>query len=371
MRSLKSKGSKPVSRTGVRAVPSKLKKAPALNFAPGHVAKSNVAPGRRRNLAADRNFARRAQRPANAVMRWLDDVRDAGFGRKTFSVATFGLIVAVVLYGLFVGGHVASAGNEIATRANKLMAMAGFSIGEVTVSGRSHADSTALLAALGIKRGDPIFGFDTEVARRNIEHVDWVKSATVTRLLPDAIRIDIAERKPFAIWQRGGALSVVDGEGHIITDNNVQAYATLPFIVGFGGAREAEDILQLMKEAQPEFLSRVRAFVRVGDRRWNLRLENGVDIKLPEVGVEKALADIVAMDAQYKILSRDIESVDLRLPDRVSVALTPEAVAGRNEDMAEKVSLQGGATSGGATTTHLNGVTVPAKAGAARIGGNT
>ncbi|MGV8996705.1 MAG: cell division protein FtsQ/DivIB [Parvibaculaceae bacterium] len=360
MRSLRTNKGKTASRTGVRSVPSKLKKAPPLN----------IAPGRRRNLAADRNFARRAQRPNNAVMRWLDDVRDAGFGSKTFSAATVSLIVAVVLYGLFVGGHVASAGNEIADRANKLMALAGFSIGEVTVSGRSHADSKALLAALGIKRGDPIFGFDTEVARQNIEHVDWVKSATVTRLLPDAIRIDIVERKPFAIWQRGGELSVVDGDGHIITDNNVQPYASLPFIVGFGGAREAEDILQLMHETQPEFLSRVRAFVRVGDRRWNLRLENGVDIKLPEVGVEKTLADIVAMDAQYKILSRDIESVDLRLPDRVSIALTPEAAAERYGQLAANVSLTGGKKSVG-TTTKSNVAPVPVKAGAVRIGGNT
>lgn len=359
MRSLKGKSGKTASRTGVRAVPSKGKKAPS----------TNIVPGRRRNIAADRTFGRRATRPANAVMRWLDDVREGGIGMRPFSFATVGLIIAVGLYGLFVGGHVATAGNEIANRANKLMALAGFSIGEVTVSGRSHADSKALLAALGIQRGDPIFGFDTEEARRKIEKVDWVKSATVTRLLPDAIRIDIVERKPFAIWQRGGALSVVDGDGHIITDNNVQTYATLPFIVGFGGAREAEDILQLMHEAQPEFLSRVRAFVRVGDRRWNLRLENGVDIKLPEVGVEKALAEIVALDAKYKILSRDIASVDLRLPDRVSVALTPEAVAGRNGDLAERVSLQGGLKTN--TEKQLNDATEPAKAGSARIGGNT
>jgi cell division protein FtsQ len=357
MRSLSNTRGKAVSRTGVRAVPSKAKKKKP----------SKIAPGRRHSIAGDRTFGRRATRPASAVMRWLDDVRESGsFGMKPFSYATMALIVLVVLYGLFVGGHVAAAGQDIANRANKLMAMAGFSIDDVTVTGRSHADAQALLAALGIKRGDPIFGFDTERARENIERVDWVKSATVTRLLPDAIRIDIVERKPFAIWQRGGELSVVDEQGRIITDKDVRNYAALPFIVGFGGAREAEDILSLMADTQPEFLSRVRAFVRVGGRRWNLRLENGVDVKLPEVGVEQALAEIVSLDAKYRLLSRDIESVDLRLPDRVSVALTPAAMADHGAARAARIS----ATMGADGVNHLN-VTGPAVTGSRRVGGDT
>lgn len=359
MRSMSTGRGKAVSRTGVRAVSSKGKKKSA----------QSIAPGRRRNGSADRRFGRRAKRPANAVMRWLEEAREGALGTRPFAYATGALIAAVVLYGLFVGGHVSSAGQSVADGANRLMALAGFSIDEVTVSGRSHADSKELLAALGLKRGDPIFGFDTEVARRNIEDVDWVKSATVTRLLPDAIRIDVVERKPFAVWQRGGELSVVDADGHIITNHNVQSYATLPFIVGFGGAREAEDILHLMAEAQPEFLARVRAFVRVGDRRWNLRLENGVDVKLPEVGVERALAEIVALDAQYKILSRDIESVDLRLPDRVSVALTSDAMAGQGDALAAKIKLPGGMSNGGHKK--LNETSGPAAIGAARLGGNT
>tara|TARA_R110000824_G_scaffold390760_15_gene587922 strand:+ start:16829 stop:17902 length:1074 start_codon:yes stop_codon:yes gene_type:complete len=357
MRSVGSSRGKAVSRTGVRAVASKSKKKV-----------SKVAPGRRRSISGDRVFGRRNVRPASAVMRWLDDVRDGSFGMKPFSYATIALILSLGLYGLFVGGHVSAAGQEVANRANKLMALAGFSIEDVTVSGRSHAESAALLKALGVSRGDPIFGFDTEVARQNVERVDWVKSATVTRLLPDAIRIDIVERKPFAIWQRGGELSVVDIDGHIITDNNVKDYAALPFIVGFGGAREAEDILTLMSSAQPDFLARVRAFVRVGDRRWNLRLENGVDVKLPEVGVEQALAEIVSLDAQYKILSRDIESVDLRLPDRVSVALTPEAMSGNGGALAAKALAP---ASMGSNQRNQMKITDPAKVGAARVGGNT
>jgi cell division protein FtsQ len=356
MRSMSGNRTRTPSRTGTRAVPAGSKKRPA----------SRIAPGRRRNPTAERSFGRRGVRPASALMQWLEDVREGSFAMRPFWVATVVLIIAVGLYGLFVGGHVSAAGKSAALQANKVLALAGFSIEDVTVTGRAHADPQQLLAALGIKRGDPIFGFDTEDARQRVEHVDWVKSATVTRLLPDAIRVDVVERKPFAVWQRGGELSVVDADGQPITDENVQSYANLPFIVGFGGAREAHDILALMAEAQPQLLARVRAFVRVGERRWNLRLENGVDVKLPEVGVEKALSDVMALDQTYKIFSRDIESVDLRLPDRVTVALTSEAAAERSDAMAAKISVKPGEG-----LKNTNGTINPAKAGTAHAGGNT
>jgi cell division protein FtsQ len=352
MRSISGNRNKTPSRTGVRAQPARKR------------ASTKIAPGRRRNSAAERNFGRRADRPASALMRWFDDLRDGSFGMQPFTAAAFALIVGLGLYGLFVGGHVSSAAREVALQGNRVLALAGFSVQDVTVTGRSHADPQALLAALGVVRGDPIFAVDTEAARQRLEHVDWVKSATVTRLLPHAIRIDIVERKPFAIWQRGGELSIVDKDGQPITDENVQAYANLPFVVGFGGAREAEDILSLM-QTQPQLLSRVRAFVRVGDRRWNLRLENGVDVKLPEVGAEKALADLVQLDQTYKILSRDIESVDMRLPDRVTVALTPEAASARGDALAAKV---GGKFGGGE---HMDGTGGVVKAVSVSGGGNT
>lgn len=323
MRSMSGNGNRSRSRTGVRAVPAKKRAA------------SKIAPGRRRNAAAERSFGRRADRPASALMRWFDEMRDGSFGMRPFTLATAALIVGVGFYGLFVGGHVAAAGREVAYQGNRVLALAGFSVEDVTVTGRVHADRKALLAALGVSRGDPILAVDTEAVRQRVERLDWVKSATVTRLLPHAIRVDIVEREPYAVWQRGGELSVVDGDGSPITDENVQAYAHLPFVVGFGGAREAHDILSLAR-AQPQLLARVRAFVRVGDRRWNLRLENGVDVKLPEVGVEKALADLVALDQTYKILSRDIESVDLRLPDRVTVALTADAAGARGDALPAK-----------------------------------
>jgi cell division protein FtsQ len=75
----------------------------------------------------------------------------------------------------------------------------------------------------------------------------------------------------------------------------------------------------------------LRASILVADRRWDLRLSNGIDVQLPEDDVAAALHRLVELDRDKKLLSRDITAVDLRLPDRVTVRLSDAAAAARDE----------------------------------------
>ncbi|MBX3505734.1 MAG: cell division protein FtsQ/DivIB [Parvibaculum sp.] len=326
---------KPQSRTGVRTAPKRnVKQAPAKRRAAG-------------------GAGRRRERPAGLIGQWLERLTDGDIATRPFAWGAVALIALVGIYGFGVGGHAQAMRDEATRQVNKVLALSGFSIQDVRVTGRTQTRKEELLAAVGVKRGDPIFGFDTETARQSIERLDWVEAATVTRLLPDTIRIEIAEREPFALWQRGGELSLIDASGRPITDEGVQDFAHLPFIVGFGAPRAAPELLKLMRAEQPQLLSRVRAFVRVSDRRWNLRLENGVDVKLPETGIAAALAMLTAQDGKHRILSRDVVAIDLRLPDRVTVELGEGAMSGRGlaaEVKANKGLVRtGGAARGGNT----------------------
>jgi len=84
------------------------------------------------------------------------------------------------------------------------------------------------------------------------------------------------------------------------------------------------------------------ASIMVADRRWNLRLKNGIDVRLPESNVEQALDRLVALDHEKKILSRDILAIDLRLSDRVTVRLSDAAAAAREEALKDKKKKKGG-----------------------------
>ncbi|MCH7555160.1 MAG: cell division protein FtsQ, partial [Proteobacteria bacterium] len=54
-------------------------------------------------------------------------------------------------------------------------------------------------------------------------------------------------------------------------------------------------------------------------RRWNLRLDNGVDVELPEAGINAAWRRLADIERRHRLLSRDITAIDLRLPDRLVV----------------------------------------------------
>jgi cell division protein FtsQ len=80
----------------------------------------------------------------------------------------------------------------------------------------------------------------------------------------------------------------------------------------------------------------MRAAVFVAERRWNLKLKNGMDVKLPEFEVERALDTLMALDRDKKLLTRDIAAIDLRLSDRVTVRLSDALVQARAEEAKAK-----------------------------------
>ncbi|MGH6862094.1 MAG: cell division protein FtsQ/DivIB, partial [Phyllobacterium sp.] len=104
----------------------------------------------------------------------------------------------------------------------------------------------------------------------------------------------------------------------------------LPLVVGTGAEGQTKLLLAQMGR-YPKISAGVKAYVRVGDRRWDLVMRNGVTLMLPEHRIDAALADVAAMDAKAELLTRDIAAVDMRLEDRVVVRLTPEAMAQRVE----------------------------------------
>jgi cell division protein FtsQ len=89
--------------------------------------------------------------------------------------------------------------------------------------------------------------------------------------------------------------------------------------------------------AYPELAAQVKAYVRVAERRWDVHLASGVQIKLPEGDVDGAIKELLALDATQGLLSRDIAAVDLRFSERFIVQLTPGAVERRTAQLeAEK-----------------------------------
>jgi len=148
--------------------------------------------------------------------------------------------------------------------------------------------------------------------------------------LPDRLQIRVREREAFALWQNEGKLVLIAADGTVIGPPSDPTFAALPLVVGRGAQSKARDFLALL-DRYPSLREQVRASVLVGERRWNLKLKNNVDVRLPEIDAGSALEALVALDRDRHLIGRDILAIDLRLPDRVAVRLSDAAAQAREE----------------------------------------
>jgi cell division protein FtsQ len=200
----------------------------------------------------------------------------------------------------------------------------GLTLQDVVVVGRRQTDRAELLTAVGLKRGDTILTFDVDEARARIEALPWIKWAQVERAFPDAIRITVTERMPLAIWQNAGRLQLIDTEGLTIRSGDLRRYRELPIVVGPDAAEQASSILATVA-GYPDLAKRMTAASRIGGRRWDLRFDGRVDVRLPEEEPAAALKRFAALQRANGLLERDIVAVDMRFADRLVVELTPAA----------------------------------------------
>lgn len=207
-------------------------------------------------------------------------------------------------------------GDSMRDRLGNLTGYLGLRVGNIVIEGRQKTPEAVLRDKLGIATGDAMLAFSLRDARARVESIQWVQQATISRRLPDTIVVQLKERSPFAVWQHDGKFVLIDRDGQIVTDSDFGSFAKeLPLVVG-AGAPEAAAALEDLLATQPLIQQRVQAAVRVGERRWNLRLFNGTDVLLPEGAEAEALTRLAELQNQHALLDRPLQALDMRLPDR-------------------------------------------------------
>ena len=232
----------------------------------------------------------------------------------------------VILVGV-IAVHSAAPGGTLATLRERLggaTAFAGLRITDVVIEGRANTPEPLLRAAIGVSKGDPILAFSVEMARQRVETLSWVEHATVERRLPGTVVVFLQERRPFAIWQNQGKFVLIDRAGQLVANQNVSEFRHLPLVVGPGAPAGAATLIDALTD-RPDLQRRVIAAVRVAERRWNLRLNNGADVMLPEGHEVQALERLMQLQQSHALLDRPLAAIDMRLADRL--VLRPRADA--------------------------------------------
>lgn len=254
-------------------------------------------------------------------------------GTRASSVAwrravVLGLLVGVLGgsaiggYALWKSGKVEDVQAWAESWRNRITAFAPFPLQDITVEGRRHVTQDAILKALDVRRGQSLLSVDLQTARHRMEQIEWVEHAAVERRWPDTIHVTLRERSAVALWQS----EVVSANGtrtteYVLIDRLGRKVRTVDpaesqvrlVVAGEGAPDHLAELLLLLQDARP-LREKLRAAVYVGQRRWNLTLEDGPTIKLPADDAAAALQRLMALDKSDNLLARDLSVVDLRLP---------------------------------------------------------
>jgi cell division protein FtsQ len=226
-------------------------------------------------------------------------------------------------------GGLRDAWSEIDRRLVAWSGQTGLVVRDVLVEGRRRTPPEALRDRLDLDVGMPLLAVDTAAAKDRLETLAWVERASVARMLPDTVQVRLLERQPLALWQRDGRFEVIDRAGAVIEGaaaERPQEYVHLRVLVGDDAPQGAAALFALLS-TEPALSARVVAATRVGGRRWNVHLDNAIEVLLPErnaLGAWRLLADKARDDA---LLERAVTVIDLRfLPERLRLRLDPAAL---------------------------------------------
>ncbi|MDR3525300.1 MAG: cell division protein FtsQ/DivIB [Acetobacteraceae bacterium] len=248
------------------------------------------------------------------------------------------LFVSVAVLALIVGsgavrmiGH----GGSMRERLGAATVDLGFDVQNIVVQGQEKTPKEVLFKALAVHQGDPILSVSLPDAKARLEHIAWIRAATVERVLPHTLRVVLDERRPFAVWQNKGNFALIDQAGNVVTDSDIAAFVpVLPVVVGEGAPTEAAKLLALYDKFPP-LAGRMLAAIRVGQRRWDLCMTSGAIVQLPEGAEEPALGKLAELQTEKSLLDRPLQDIDLRLPDRLRMTPLTGTPCGHTPSPAE------------------------------------
>lgn len=202
-----------------------------------------------------------------------------------------------------------------------------FRVKLMAIDGASADVSELIRAELPIDFPISSFDLDLEAMQEQVVALGPVRKARLRIRQGGVLQVDVTERLPAILWRTEQDLRLLDHKGVAVSSASARdVFAHLPVIAGEGAERAVPEALSLYAVTGP-LRGRLRGFERMGARRWDVVLDRGQRIMLPEEGAVLALERVIAMDQAIDIdlLSRDLEAVDLRLPQRPTIRMSDEA----------------------------------------------
>jgi cell division protein FtsQ len=278
---------------------------------------------------------RRAVKLPIFLHQWMGRLVEIRVPRFAGVAATVLFLLGALGYGTVRGEHIPEFLAGLRDARDGVANLFGFRITSIALAGQRQVTREEILTTAGVTGRTSLLFLDASDVRNRLKSNPWISEATVLKLYPGRLHVSVTEREAFALWQKNGKVSVISGDGTVVEPFVARRFANLPLVVGVGAEKRAREFLAVV-DRYPLIRDQMRAGVLVAERRWTIKLKNGIDVRLPETELTQALDLLTKLDGEKKLLSRDVAAIDLRLPDRVTVRLSEEAAAAREEFFKDK-----------------------------------
>jgi cell division protein FtsQ len=154
---------------------------------------------------------------------------------------------------------------------------------DISVMGLDKVTRAQVMDVLGGDIGRNVFFIPLEQRRKQLEEIPWIESATVMRLLPNRIAVQVQERTPIAFAQVNNRVELVDAHG-VVMDLPRKTHFSFPVVLGL---RDSDPLST--RAAQMKIYERLVSELDAGGTRYSKDLSE-VDLSDPE-DVRATVAD--------------------------------------------------------------------------------
>jgi cell division protein FtsQ len=198
--------------------------------------------------------------------------------------------------------------------------------GRINISGNKYTDydDIANFARKYLVNGKDINNREMiESLKNEIQTLPWVNEVIISVSLEDSLNINIKEHQPFAIWEDFSSGQdkkyIVSKDGKIIAVNNTEKFSDLVILAGKNAYKNVKSLFNILA-IDPEISKNVYSATWVGSRRWDIRFESGLLIKLPSGNSDNDMKN--AWDSLIKIYNMPgsligLKTIDLRIAKKI------------------------------------------------------
>ena len=194
-----------------------------------------------------------------------------------------------------------------------------FQIKNVIIEGSEKSNISEIENNVTELQGN-LIGLNFNSIKEIVESSEWVKRASIKKVLPSTLKINVTENDPYAIYFQEGKSFLIDLDGSIITEINLNNYEDdLLFVRGENSPELLEQLIRDISIAFPNLTQTLEEVEFIEKRRWNLKLNNKLLVKLPDENIQQSLKNLKQLFEEQEVMESNIIEIDLRIQGRAAL----------------------------------------------------